>query len=100
MKLRYGFVSNSSSASFVLGKQGLSQEMIAAIRNHWDYAHEHHFACIQQPYLSPSDQWHIEETATELHGSTCMDNFDMQSFMAELFDQFKLPFLKYERDSF
>jgi hypothetical protein len=98
MRIRMGFVSNSSSASFVINKKHLPKEVIDAIKDHYDYAHKHNFKCIDSEFSSPSDKWAIEETETELRGSTSMDNFDMQMFIEELYDQFELPYFKYERD--
>jgi len=98
MKLRCGFVSNSSSASFVINKKNLPREVIDAIKNHWDYANEHNFKCIDSEFSSPADKWAVEETETEVRGNTSMDNFNMQQFIEELFDQFDLPHFKYERD--
>jgi hypothetical protein len=91
MKTRYGFVSNSSSASFVIKKRWLPAEMIDAINKHWEYAHQHHFKCIDNSYITETDKWHIKETETEISGFTFMDNFGMQQFLLELFAQFQIP---------
>ena len=98
MKIRKGFVSNSSSASFVINKKHLPREVIDAIKDHWHYAHMNNFRCIDPEFSSVSDEWDIEETKIELKGTTPMDNFDMQLFIEELFDRFDLPYFKYERD--
>jgi hypothetical protein len=82
----------------VLVKKNLPQEVIDAILHHWDYARKHYFACAKSQSLSPSDQWIIKETATEITGTTFMDNFDMQSFIEELFHRFDIPYFHYERD--
>lgn len=98
MKIRVGFVSNSSSASFTINKKHLPREVINAVKDHWNYANDNNFKCIDSEYSSVSDKWDIEETENELRGMTSMDNFDMQLFIEELFDQFDLPYFKYERD--
>ena len=38
MKLRNGFISNSSSSSFIIQKKGLTEGQIEAIRRHKEYA--------------------------------------------------------------
>ena len=98
MKMRSGFVSNSSSASFVINKKHLPKEVIDAIKNHWDYANENNFKCIDSEFSSASDKWDIEETETELKGITSMVTFDMPLFIEELFDRFELPYFKYKGD--
>lgn len=98
MKIRSGFVANSSSASFVINKKNLSQEVVDAIKDHWNYATENNFKCIDSEFSSPADEWTITETESQLIGSTTMDNFDMRLFIEELFDNFELPYFKYERD--
>lgn len=98
MKTRHGFVSNSSSASFIIKKKGLPIAVINAIKNHWQYANDHHFHNIQSSYVSEHDKWHIDETDEAIMGDTVMDNFDMQQFLEELFEQHNLPFVHFEKD--
>ena len=69
MKVRLGFVSNSSSASFILRKKGLTREQLDAIRDHEDIT---------------EDPWDLTETKNYIFGSTFMDNFDMEEFLREL----------------
>ena len=71
---RNGFVSNSSSCSFVIRKVALTRLQLIAIRHHgvvgrWlgiDY---------------PDYAWMIDETISEIRGYTSMDNFDMREFL-------------------
>ena len=73
MKIRSGFVSNSSSSSFIVPKNCLNETQINLIVNHnkteLPYAHQ---------------AWKIQETETELSGSTWMNNFDMRQFMKDI----------------
>jgi hypothetical protein len=100
MKLRIGFVSNSSSASFVVYKKNVPEAVLDAIRDHLAFAIEHGFrnvSDIDLKYLHPTD-WTIIETDTELRGETTMDNFEMNRFLDELWEYFELPRFQYERD--
>jgi len=98
MMIRQYLVSNSSSASFVINKKHLPKEVINAIKDHWNYANDNEFKCVDSEFSRVSDEWDVKETETELMGVTSMDNFDMQLFIEELFDRFELPYFKYERD--
>lgn len=70
MKIRNGFVSNSSSSSFVVKKAYLSEHQLDMIRNH----HE----------IADDDAWTITETDTTISGSTWMDNFSMFQHMKKI----------------
>jgi len=67
MKTRNGFVSNSSSASFVVKKYYLSEYMIDKIKDH--------------DKETQGDGWEIEDREDELYCSTIMDNFDLMGYM-------------------
>lgn len=74
MKLRNGFVSNSSSCSFTIDKWNLSPEQIYMIENYQHFAKE----------MNMSDydcEWSLEHTETSIHFYTSMDNFDMLEFL-------------------
>ena len=78
MKHRNGFVSNSSSCSFVICKKDLTDTQIAKIHNHIEegeklgmYANEH-------------DAWNIRDRGGALKLSTNMDNFDMTTFLKRI----------------
>jgi len=71
MKIRCGFVSNSSSSSFVIKKHFLSQQQIDGIKNHATCGIEY----VDDGY------WEITETEDEIKGSTFMDNFNIYSYM-------------------
>ena len=80
MKIRQGFVSNSSSSSFVVAKAALTEEQIELIKNHWDIAAE-------DPTLdhigtrNSFDAWEIKEGRFLIKGFTSMDNFDMEEYL-------------------
>jgi len=82
MKRRCGFVSNSSSASFVIQKKVLNSLQFKAIMNHDEYA----FKVLKwHPFGNDKDftgdKWeNIKETPFTIEGYTVMDNFDMEKF--------------------
>jgi hypothetical protein len=67
MKVRIGFVSNSSSSSFVINKQYLSPEQIQIIKKHRD--------------RKERDAWEIYEDNIYIRGQTSMDYFDMYYYL-------------------
>lgn len=80
MKTRLGFVSNSSSSSFVINKNFLTEKQIEQIWNHFiilcgtDCFYE-------ADYFSDYDEWNITEDEDEIKGTTMMDNLDMKFFL-------------------
>ena len=71
MKIRNGFVSNSSSSSFLISKRNLSDEQINGIYNHEEYSGE-------------ADAWSVSEQGNAyIFVSTFMDNFDMYEYLTE-----------------
>lgn len=65
MKIRSGFVSNSSSSSFVLDKKYLTSDEINLIKN---------FEC-------EVEYWSIEEDEDFVRGFTSMDNGYLKEFI-------------------
>lgn len=78
MKNRHGFVSNSSSASFVVPKSKLSYEegKILLGANHTE---------------KMRDDWFIEETGETIEGWTDMDNYELEEYLKKVgFDVSKI----------
>jgi hypothetical protein len=82
MKIRNGFVSNSSSSSFVIPKDKLTFEQIEKIRNHIDEANKHS-EYYDFGYVHEDDAWYISESDFYINGNCHMDNFDMYTFLQE-----------------
>ncbi len=80
MRIKIDFVTNSSSASFMIAKSCINEKQIALIHDHIEAAQ-----AIADPneklYL---DQWVIEEKEHVIEGHTSMDNFDMEWFLRKI----------------
>ena len=70
MKVRNGFVSNSSSSSFVIDRNYVSSQTLDDIIGHADIAKE--------------NAWNVSTTKTEVHCSTSMNNFDLREYVKNL----------------
>lgn len=79
MKIREGFVSNSSSSSFIISKPKLSALQLMALRNHIQVGKE-----LGIEYCDPEDAWDITEDDDTIRLSTFMDNFDMEEFIGKI----------------
>lgn len=82
MKLRKGFVSNSSSSSFIIELDKLTANQIHAIKNHTRYARENDYFEIE--WKGEEDQWNVYATEEHIIGDTFMDNFDMHAFFQRI----------------
>jgi len=71
MKIRSGFVSNSSSASFVINKADITKAQLYAIRGHQLCGLEY----------AESDAWNLKEDENTISGETIIDNFDMIDYL-------------------
>ena len=74
MKKRLGFVTNSSSSSFIISKEKLSDEQLLAIRIHARLAKELELTSWDEP-------WTIQENEQYITGYTWMDNFNMYEYL-------------------
>lgn len=81
MKIRTGFVSNSSSSSFVIQRSRLSAYQLDLICDHIHYAKD---LDIDMTYAEERDAWSIEKEPMCVRGSTTMDNFDMAEFLDKI----------------
>lgn len=86
MKIRSGFVSNSSASSFILQKEYVTPAQIKWIKNHLHKARKLNQKLDKgnKFYVGDEDEWHIHETETTLEGSHFIDNFDMERYLLSL----------------
>jgi hypothetical protein len=89
MKFKSDFVTNSSSASFVIAKKHLTKKQIMLIHDHFGVgmilAEQLNKDTYTGPYpLSSADEWKIDEYFDRIVFDTWMDNFDMWWFLKEI----------------
>ena len=82
MKVRAGFVSNSSSSSFVISLDDITASQLNKIENHIQFSKKMHDIGFAQDY----DAWSIvvDEEKNAVYGRTFMDNFDMAKFLENI----------------
>ena len=81
MKIRAGFISNSSSSCFIISKNDLTQKMINKINDHINYAAEN-FPDISYAY--ENQRWDVNEYEDKIAVYTWMNNFDMHQFLLNI----------------
>lgn len=88
MKLKYDFVTNSSSSSFIIDKKHLTKKQIMMIHDHIDIGKILDRTNKRMYYghypVAMADEWRIEEYKYQLKFDTVMDNFDMWWFLSEI----------------
>lgn len=97
MKLRSGFVSNSSSASFILRMGNLTDEQVNTVEAKLDFSNDH--PIIKQMFGSSlyhlkleHDSWDCTKGKGQLEGDTFMDNGELEEWFQEL----KIPESEYD----
>ncbi len=84
MKIRNGFVSNSSSASFIILLDRITDEQKQMVYNHIEIGQEIDKKLIAKGKPSMYeyyDEWLLKEDEFSLWCSTTMDNFDLEFFI-------------------
>ena len=81
MKIRNGFVSNSSSSSFVIAMDKVSDLQLEAIHNHSEIQKNLPQELKDIFDLEFEDSWGIDKKGQFLTGTTMMDNFNMVGFL-------------------
>jgi hypothetical protein len=74
MRIRQGFVSNSSSCSFIIPKKHLTEQQLDLIRNHQTCGEEY----------ADTDSWELKESNEFIKGETTMDNFDFPAYLEKI----------------
>lgn len=121
MKIRSGFVSNSSSASFVIPLSDITEKQIQLIKDHIKESFERGFYSVedildiqkwrgfynerdQERFLCGSinplelikpDEWDIRIEGIDLCGDTGMDNFDMYDYFQAIGLKDKIHYIKH-----
>jgi hypothetical protein len=78
MKIKIDFVTNSSSASFIILKHNLTDIQIEMIKDHINIGL---IIGKRQGLTVYPEPWHINETEDSIMGDTNMDNFSMLWFL-------------------
>lgn len=83
MKIKIDFVTNSSSASFTIPLDKITEQQKIMIYNHMDVAKSAMRPDIFE-YNSKRSGWDITEVNGKISGFTLMDNFDMHTLLVEV----------------
>lgn len=75
MKIRQGFVSNSSSSSFTISKDDITNKQLKQIISHKVVCKRYAMFC------SDGEEWEIIDHGKVVTGFTYMDNFNMEHFL-------------------
>jgi hypothetical protein len=94
MKVRTGFISNSSSCSFIINRNTISEEKIEQIKQYvncgdLDKCKESSTRCIgcRDDFWEYNDQcWGIDVTEKNISCQTSMANFDLYSYITRVLE--------------
>ncbi len=82
MKIRRGFISNSSSSSFIIPRSCVSDYQLEKIKNHIEESEKTFLVC--DNCYDNHDAWSISDDDYKVEGDTGMDNFPMDRFLSEI----------------
>lgn len=80
MRIKTSFVTNSSSANFIIPKKKITKEQLTLILHHIQIG-KIIMPAEERRYFNESDEWLIGESGGKIHGSTSMTNFDMLKYL-------------------
>lgn len=80
MKIRDGFVSNSSSSSFVIVKSYLTSEQVDFVKNYVEEVEKCNEDLSCKEFVS---WWYMDEKKHQIKFTTSMNNFDLISFFED-----------------
>jgi hypothetical protein len=81
MKIKSDFVTNSSSASFIIGLHNITHLQKILIYNHVYFCKYEGIEGFGDFHLDEGDAWEIKETEDYIEGSTIIDNFNMHEYL-------------------
>ena len=83
LKIKTDFVTNSSSASFIIERDKITDIQLHLIKNHVSFCKDYHPDAIS--YIGGDNSgWRISYEDSYISGYTSMDNFDMRWFLLEI----------------
>jgi hypothetical protein len=84
VKIRQGFVSNSSSSSFILKMGNLTDKQIKSIEKKMKYYRTSIFNVDTYIINIKSDSWSCSELPGEIYGDTHIDNGHLEQWFEEI----------------
>ena len=83
MKFRTGFVSNSSSSSFMIPRRYVSDDQLEKIYNHMSHGkiHDDYYGFVG--CYDDYNSWGIGDDENYVTGSASMDNFSMYTYLTK-----------------